>query len=201
MFIRLFYSVKCNECMNLLQVITNENISKMFIPICLDKYTSTQISTLSIKEIPAIVISSDNNKPSVFEGPQQCSNWLNSFIVNRRKNIVNNVENNRKNIQQAQNDIRKNEDGAIEYNENEMEGVSDNYAYSNVDVAQPKNYVLVGDEGNQHIVTANETENKLDKNGMRKQLMDLEMKRTTDTKEYVNIMEQSQIQKIVGNLN
>ena len=159
MFIRLFYSVKCNECMNLLQVITNENIIKMFIPVCLDNFSSSQISTLSIKEIPAIVISSENTTPIVYEGPQNCSSWLNSFIINRRKNLIQQVENNRKNIQQAQNELSKNEGGAIEYNENEMEGISDTYAYNNAELAQPKNYVLVGNEDKQHIVTVNENEN------------------------------------------
>uniref|UniRef100_A0A6C0DZ06 Thioredoxin-like fold domain-containing protein n=1 Tax=viral metagenome TaxID=1070528 RepID=A0A6C0DZ06_9ZZZZ len=201
MFIRVFYSVKCSECMNLLQVITNENIIKMFIPVCLDNFTSSQISTLSIKEIPAIVISNNNTPPIIYEGPQQCSTWLNSFIVNRRKNLIQQTEANRKNIQQAQNELRKNEEGAIEYNENEMEGISDSYSYNNVDLAQPKNFVMVGNEDKQHIVTVNENESKFSKNELRAKMSDLNIQRNIDTKEYSQFMEQSQIQKIVNNLN
>jgi len=187
--------------MNLLQVITNENIIKMFIPVCLDNFSSSQISSLSIKEIPAIVISSENTIPIVYEGPQNCSSWLNSFIINRRKNLINQVENNRKNIQHAQNELRKNEGGAIEYNETEMEGISDSYSYNNTELAQPKNFVLVGNEDKQHIVTVNENENKFNKNELRARMSELEMQRNTDTKEYVNFMEQSQIQKIARSMN
>ena len=111
------------------------------------------------------------------------------------------TEANRKNIQQAQNELRKNEEGAIEYNENEMEGISDSYSYNNVDLAQPKNFVMVGNEDKQHIVTVNENESKFSKNELRAKMSELNIQRNIDTKEYSQFMEQSQIQKIVSNLN
>ena len=46
MFIRVFYSVKCNECMNLLQVITNENIINSLFAYSTDSLMKYEFDSL-----------------------------------------------------------------------------------------------------------------------------------------------------------
>ena len=153
MIIRLFYSTKCEECMNLWQVIKNENISKMFTPVCIDTFNSKQLETIAIKLVPAIVISSENQPSSIFEGTMKCSQWLTSFTINRRRNLALQVNEQRKLIQKAQAQDRIQNEGALEYNEAEMEGISDSYSYNNIELYQPKNFVTVGNEEHAKIVT------------------------------------------------
>lgn len=198
MFIRLFYSKKCNECMNVWQVIQNENIVKMFILICVDDFSSKEISTLSIKEVPAIVVSAENQRPAIFEGPIKCSQWLTNFTINRRRNLAQQVEQQRKLIQKAHTNIRVQEGGPVEYTEAEMDGVSDAYSYNNIDIGQAKNFVMVGDEENQFIRTPQMFENKIDMDKMRKELSTLESSRQSDNQQFMKIMEQNQIQSIIN---
>jgi hypothetical protein len=198
MIIRLFYSNKCQECMNLCQVIFNEGIVRMFIPVCLDNFNSKQIASLSIKQIPAIVVSAENQQTAVFEGPQQCSAWLTSFTLNRRRNIAQRVEEQRRLIQKNHAIARAQEGGPSEYTEAEMDGVSDSYSYNGTELCQPKNYVMVGTEESCAIPTPQVNhEGKIDMEDMRRRLADLESARKADNQQYMSLMEQNQIKAVV----
>jgi hypothetical protein len=170
----------------------------MFVPICLDNLSSKKISQLKIKEVPAIVVSCENSPSSIFEGPQQCSQWLTSLMYNRRKNICERVEKQRKFIQKKQAEMRSLEGGAIEYNAEEMDGISDNYAYNMTDLCQPKNFVQIGSEDKYNIVTPQTTCNKIDMLTMKKQLANLETSRKNDNNKFSDIMEKQQIQTILN---
>ena len=198
MFIRLFYSNKSQECTNLWQVIINENIAKIFIPICLDNYSSQQLSQLRIKEIPAIVISSDKQPSAIYEGPQQCSHWLTNFTINRRQNLVSHVEAQRKLIQRAQAIARQQDGGALEYIEAEMDGVTDGYAYNATDLCQPKNFITVGEEEKYNIITPQFNENKINAKDMQSQISQLETNRNNDNKKIMEQMEQNQIKAVIN---
>lgn len=198
MIIRLFYSTKCKECMNMMNVIKNEGIMLMFKLICLDKLTSEQCSKLQIKEIPAIVISAENHQTSIFEGPQKCSQWLNNFTINRRKNMIQQVEQQRRLIQKANAIAREKEGGPLEYIDAEMNGVTDNYSYHNTELSQPKNFAIIGSEQTLSISTPQIIETKIDRNQMNKNLKDIEAKRNIENIELKNIMERTQINKILS---
>jgi hypothetical protein len=197
LFIRLFYSTTCKACNELWAVISNEGIQKMFVPVCLDKMTSKDLSKLSITKVPAIVISGENQHPAIYEGPQQCSVWLNSLIQNRRTNMKQYVENQRKLIQKNQAQARIQEGGAMEFVGDEMEGISDGYAYMSMDIYQPKNFVPVNQENNFRIITAQvNNETKIDKERMTRELNVLKGSRDQDTEGLKRMMEQNQINAI-----
>lgn len=196
MFIRLFYSTECKECMNLWSVIYNENISNMFIPVCLDNFSSKKISQLKIKEIPAIVVSCENKPSTIFEGPQQCSQWLTTLMYNRRKNICEQVEQQRKLIQKAQAETRMQDGGTMEYIAEEMDGITDNYSYNMTELCQPKNFIPYGEEEKYNIVTPQTSCDKIDMITMKKQLATLEATRKSDDTKFADNMEKQQIQKI-----
>lgn len=199
MIIRLFYSKKCDECMNLIQVIINEGIIRMFTLMCLDNYTSKEIASLSIKEVPAIVINAENQVPVIFEGPMRCSQWLTNFTLNRRRNLAQQVEQQRRLVQKSHANVRTQEGGPIEYTEAEMDGVSDGYSYNNSDLLyQPKNFVMVGDEENCFIRTPQLVEGKVDMETMKRQLSDLEASRQNDNQQFMKSMEQNQIKAVIN---
>lgn len=198
MFIRLFFSNRCEECANLRQVINNEGINKMFISICVDQFSSKQCQQLSIKEVPAIVVSAENQRPLVYEGPMKCSQWLTNFTLNRRKNLAQQVDQDRRLIQKAHFQTRTQDGGPIEYNEAEMEGISDGYSYNReFDVGQPKNFVPVGFEDKYFIKTPKIHEETLDMDTLRRQMADLTSSRQNDNTEFMKAMELNQIRAVV----
>ena len=200
MFIRIFYSTKCKECINLWQVINNEGIGRLFIPVCLDNFNSKQIASImtSIRAIPTIVISAENQKTAIYEGPQNCSQWLTQFTLNRRKNIAQQVEQQRKLIQKSQYIAKTQEDGAAEFNEAEMDGISDNYSYNHTDLCQPKSFVMIDTEDQNSILTPQIKEGKIDMHSMKKQLLDLESSRSSDNQQFMKNMEQNQIKAVIN---
>jgi hypothetical protein len=203
MIIRLFYSTKCEECMNLWQVIKNENITKMFTPVCIDTFNSKQLETIAIKLVPAIVISSENQPSSIFEGTMKCSQWLTSFTINRRRNLALQVNEQRKLIQKAQAQDRIQNEGALEYNEAEMEGISDSYSYNNIELYQPKNFVTVGNEDHAKIVTLHTKtqENKVTTDTLKRSLDELKLTRNKEDTQFMSIMEQNQIKSVLNSNN
>lgn len=200
MFIRVFYSMKCKECINLWQVIYNEGIARMFIPVCLDNFTSKQIATMmsTVQAIPAIVVSAENQPSAIFEGPQRCSQWLTNFTLNRRRNMAQEVEKQRRLIQKAQAVARNQEGGTDGFAEAEMDGISDNYSYNATDLCQPKNFVMVGDEDKYTIMTPQIVEGKVDIETMKRQLAELETARGSDTNQFMQMMEQNQIRAVIN---
>jgi hypothetical protein len=173
----------------------------MFIPICLDDFNSKQISQLSIKEIPAIVISAESQPPAVYEGPQMCSQWLNTFTMNRRQNMLAQIDAQRRLIQKTQAIARTQANTALEYTATEMEGVSDDYAYNNTDLSQPKNFVMIGHEDKCQIMTPQAVEGKVNSDMMRKQISEIESARNNDTQQFMQAMEQSQINAVMSGMS
>lgn len=201
MFFRLFYSKTCNECMNLWQVICNENITNIFILVCVDDFTIKDLANLEVSVVPSIVISAENQPSETHEGPVACSRWLTGFTMNRRKNLAARVDQQRRVIQKAQADVRRQEDGALDYAEAEMEGVSDMYSYTGTDLCQSKNFVMVGDEHKYNILTPQIHEGKIDLNAMKRQMELVEDARSKDTQQYMKTMESEQIKAIVNHNN
>jgi len=179
----------------------NEGIQRMFIPVCLDNSTSEEVykimTSLKIETLPTIVISAENQQPMIFEGPVQCSQWLTNFTLNRRKNIVQDVEKQRRLIQRAQ-IIARNQDGTDGFAEAEMDGISDAYSYNATEIGQPKNFVMVGDEDKYNIMTPQLVEGKIDMKTMKRQMAELESARDTDKRQLMQIMEQNQINAVMN---
>lgn len=201
MLIQLFYSNKCSACVELLAVIINEGIQRIFVPVCLDDMNSSELviflSKLRIEKIPAIIITEGNLQPTVLEGALQCSQWLNTMIQNRRNNIKQIVENQRRAIQKTQTALRMKNESALEYVPDEMDGVSDSYAYTTTDMYQPKNYVPHGCENGYLVVTPQVMETKINKDELTRQMSSLEQTREADKMELQKIMEQNQIAAIM----
>jgi hypothetical protein len=197
--------MNCTECKNILHVISNEGIDRLFTFIRLDNISSKELQTIAssigIKSVPTIVINVENHPPGIYEGPSMCAKWLTSFTLNRRNNIAQEVDNQRKLIQKAQ-AIARAQGGLTEgFAEAEMEGISDNYSYNATELCQPKNFVMIGEEDKHFIMTPQISEGKVDTDSMRRQLAEIESARTSDTLQMQKIMEQNQIRAIFERKN
>lgn len=198
MFIQLFYSTKCQACNELWTVIINEGLQRMFVPVCLDKMSPKSISELKLERIPAIIILSDGQRPIIYEGSNACGEWLNTIIKNRRINMKQYVETQRKLIHQRQLATKNSEQHAIEYVTEEMDGISDAYSYVATDLFQPKNYVPVGQEHNFNIVTPQDKEQKINNIETMSNVKELMRVRDKDAVDLQKMMEQQQIQTILN---
>tara|TARA_Y100000780_G_C13619207_1_gene391854 strand:+ start:288 stop:914 length:627 start_codon:yes stop_codon:yes gene_type:complete len=202
-YYRIYYTKKCNECLKLMNVIINEGITPMFILICLDSLSSKEIGIIAkqINLFPTIIISHENRN-EVYDGPVKCSQWLNTFIKNRRMSIINNVNQRRKMIAKKQLELKLKNDGINEYNEDEMEGIADEYAYNtNMDIYQSKNFIPVGKEEYYNIITPQNQLNKMDVKNVRDKLSELEKTRNNDFNEINKFLEKEQINTVMNKID
>lgn len=199
----LFYYGRDKESTNIYDVISRENLGRMFNYIDVDTYSPEQLCTLKIARVPTIVISSNKqgSRPEIYDGPSECAKFLNNMIMNRRSMQINEAQNRMKSIQQAQISERMKYEGPSEFSEMEMSGCSDDYAYLNTNIGQSKSFVKIvnGQEMVDDIITLNlGKEKKINENQSRKQIDDLMKQREHDIDNIKNNMEQKQIDAIIG---
>lgn len=132
-FGKLIYSNSCQFCNNLLTIMDNENMLPFFTIIDINKMATEDITGSGIKQVPCLIIktgiSQKTNLPVYkMEQGKDAFEWIKYTILNRRKNQQTDMEMRRKQII-AQNKDLINKDGyrVIEYNREEMTGISDMY--------------------------------------------------------------------------
>jgi hypothetical protein len=195
---RLFYANGDKESMNIYNIIMQNGMTRLFQLTDVTELQMEQLAKLQMKSVPTIVISSANSRPEVYDGPKNCSIFLNNLILNRRASQIQETETRMKLIQKAQRDARIVNDGPAEYSEAEMSGTSDNYAYMPTDMAQAKSFVLVGQEDATVVITPQINESKINKGQMLSDLSNLQKQREQDMNNYKSMMEQRQIDAIFG---
>lgn len=196
---RLFYTADDKEAMNIYNVIVQQGMMGLFrFTDVVNDLSIEQLERLQMKTVPTIVVSSSGSRPMVYDGPQACSRFLNELIINRRATQAEDVELRMKAVQRAQRDARLKSDGPSEYSEAEMSGKSDNYAYMQTDMAQPKSFVLVGQEDTTSVITPQLQESKIGRNKMLSDMSALTRQRDQDLNSYKTDMEARQIDAILG---
>ena len=99
----LFYSEKCKFCINLRNVMTNQNIIRMFNECCIDKMSPDELIKLGLSTVPTIVIVTTNaqtgkHSKGIYEN-ETAFRYIEDMIANRRKNNILRAECDRKIIQ------------------------------------------------------------------------------------------------------
>lgn len=202
-YYRIYYTKRCKDCLQLLNVIMNEGIQKMFILICLDELSQEQLISLSsqLNLFPTIIISNEK-RSEAYQGPQECSQWLNTFLQNRRLSIMQRVTQQRRLIARKQYLEKMKNDGVMEFNEEEMDGITDSYAFNTtIDLAHSKNFIPVGQEENFNIVTPQNRFSKLDYKTVKSKLSDIEKERNLDVNDITSFLEKEQIRSILMKTN
>ncbi|AYV78777.1 MAG: hypothetical protein Edafosvirus32_8 [Edafosvirus sp.] len=145
----LFYSRKCNTCTNLMQILTNENLLGFFKLFCVDDHLNNLPP--HIKRVPTMIVN-DIDKPLEVA---ETFKWIERVKFIRQKNtqntqntIIKNIEN--KKIMNTTNS------GPLAFYKQEMQGVSDTFGYTTVDIDQPHNYYKYDVSDKDIIFTAKE---------------------------------------------
>ena len=174
----LFYSNKCQSCVDLLIILKNENLLNHFKLVCvddkLDKLPQTMI-------VPTMIIP-NINKPLA---GQETFEWVNRVKFLRQqqqtKVLVNNVVDDKKR-------------GPMGYDQEIMGNVSDKFAFTQKDDALPQSYVGVNDK---HAIFTAPTDKKISKSEQMKLTNDLESKRNEQDTSHSKIMREEQANAIM----
>ena len=200
MFGFLFYSPRCESSANFIRIITSEKINNLFNLVSIDTMSTEQLISLGIKKTPMLVLRNQQNQTiGVHEG-QTAFEWLNNLIQFRRQNMMNMVEQNRKKLIQSNMAQQMNKDN-IAGRSDELTGISDNFAYVNVDYVPTKSFLPYGQDSDFKILTFKDNQGKISENEMKGKIneyntmrgkTDIDIKNTIDTQLKANIINQMQ---------
>lgn len=202
----LFYSEKCEFCLNLRNVMHNQGLLNFFRSQCVDGMRVEEIARLGLTAVPTIVIVTQGGAKGIYE-KEEAFKYIEGMIANKRKNAMMQSENEHKLIQV--NNIKRNvQEGLYEYQEQEAVGFSDMYAYwsndlaKDLDAAQPKSFLPHGKDSDYAILTIPESKadvlrNKLTKDDQDKMIGKMDLFRKEQDVQLRTLMEKEQIEKVI----
>jgi len=182
----LFYSKNCASSMNIIQIIQNQGLMQAFRLFCVDDMTDEQVSQSGLTAVPTIIIYGQNNQRQVFEG-KRAFDWLQSLMINRQQWMMK-VEENRRNI--LKHNAMINNGGPQGFIQTEMSGLSDDYAYLAMDMAQPKQYMMKGQDENYSIITLKGKDTKLGEREQKDLVNQYQRNRDIQSDQLAKIVEQ-----------
>lgn len=186
----LMFSRKCQSSSNLILLLRNLNILMNFEMVCIDDLIAQKKPLPPfIKTVPALVLPEIN---SVFQG-REAFEWVEKLRLSTIK----------MNMLRSQQSL-----GPAGFVNTEMNGFSDNFAYTSTDMPQPKSFLPYGEDDKYGIYTGHEG-TKISENELNKQISQIETNRKDQEKQLTNIIEQNRInamaeyekQKIYGQEN
>jgi hypothetical protein len=159
-----------------------------------------------INNVPTIMVINQNGTESrkdIFDGANAFT-WIEQFINNRREFMMRQAEETRRLIQLNNKKVCENEKSLKDYNTMESFGLSDAYAYYNVDInrdvdiAQPKSFLPYGKDQEYPILTLTDDKNKMNGTEYKKREDEVKKIRQNQEVELKKIMEQQQIAAVVN---
>lgn len=144
----LFYSRKDKLSTMVIKLLNDEEMLNFFKLYCIDDMPRKAIPS-SVKQIPFMVLK-DTPMPFVGDGILK---WIQSARFIRQQKINSQREIVKRNMIRFQ---MQNNKGNLGFNNEEMGGYSDNYAYTNTDTAQAKSFMGYKDDKKHIIFTAPE---------------------------------------------
>jgi len=200
MFGYLFYSPRCESSANFIRIITSEKINNMFNLISIDTMSTEQLMSLGIKKTPMLVLRNQQNQTiGVHEG-QASFEWLNNLIQFRRQNMMMMVEQNRKKLIQSNMMQQMNKD-MVAGKSDEMSGVSDQFAYVNVDYVPTKSYQPYGQDNDFRILTFKDNNGKIIEKEMNSRITEYNQNRTQTDNEIKNIIDTQLKSNIINQMS
>ena len=176
----LFYSRTCPTCCNLLRVLQNEKLLCYFNLICVDDNLDKIPPQITI--VPTMIVSTIN-RPLV---AKETFEWVNRVKFIRQQNI---------NANYIKRHMWINNKGALPWIQGEMSGLSDSYAYTNVDKAQSHTYFDVGSEKVNAIFTAEE-QPKINKREQDERIQELKNRRKGQDEIYSDFYKREQLKAV-----
>lgn len=193
----LFYSNKCQDCRTFIGMLKNENLINYFKSICVDNNMANIPKT--IQRVPAIITA--DTKQLYMGG--DVFKWLQSIKYMRQQQIVEQqklMEQNRKIIQYniyKNMNVQNQTNAPKSFLTSEMSGVSDTFAYTDIDLAQPKSFQEYGRDDSNIIVTPPVESRGLSREQQKNMTGDIENRRKEQDKIFNETMKQGQIQAVM----
>jgi len=200
MFGFLFYSPRCESSANFIRIITSEKINSMFNLISIDTMSTEQLISLGIKKTPMLVLRNQNNETIGIHEGQASFEWLNNLIQFRRQNMMNMVEQNRKRLIQSNIATQANKDN-VSGRSDELTGISDNFAYVNVDYVPTKSYLPYGQDNDFKILTFKDNQGKITERDMKSKISEYESTRKQTDTEIKNIVNTQLKSNLLNQIN
>lgn len=189
----LFYSNKCRDCHTFINLMKNEGLLQYFKTICVDNNLKDIPSCIT--KVPAIITA----EPNQLYLANEVFKWLQGVKYMRQQQINLN-EQNKKIIQyniyksmQAQAQMG----GPSSFISTEMAGISDNFAYTKMDMAQPKSFQEYGKDHQEVILTPPKEDEKLNDYQQKKRMKEIENQRDQQNKQFNDNMKQGQLQAVM----
>lgn len=180
-----YYSRYSKLCVDLLKMMQNYKIIDRFVLKCVEDMVQLPPS---LERVPTIVLA---DVKRILVG-NEVVKW---FDDNRQYLIQQSEEINAKkmlyNITQNSCNV-----GPKGYSSSELGGISDDFAYVDIDEAQPKTFVSYGDDGN--IIYTPPKDGKINDSVQNKLVADIENNRKMQEIEYSKNMRHEQINKIIN---
>lgn len=182
----LYHSRVSELCIDLLRVLDSCGALRFFRIICIDDLEASQIPP-TLKRVPTMIII---GIPAPFVG-KDAINWISS---NKMLFMNNNAEYQTKKI--MYNMMQNMTSGPLCFSDTEHIGTSDNFAYTDLDNAQPKTFCEYGKDKD-IIYTPPSEKNKMCKMEQDKNLHNVEIIRKKQEQEYQNAMKHQQVDAIM----
>lgn len=173
----LFFSRKCKFCNQLLTIMNNANLIPFFILYCVDDHRDNL--PVAVKKVPTLIVSGVP-KPLVAD---DAFTWVNQYISLQQKTPLQNSQ------------MNYNNGSVLEWNKQEMTGLSDVYTHKDLDVNIPHSYSNAK-QNTGGILTAKEINDKIKTTDQAKLISNLAEKRAQQDMQ-LGQMQQEQLVNIV----
>lgn len=184
----IFYSRKCQSCMDLLKLLENENLLGSFVLFCVDGRLSEVPSHIS--SVPTMVVS-NVNKPLI---GNETFEWINKVKFLRQQNLM---QINKKIITQQNVINMMNKKEIVGYDSEILGKISDPFAIADEasNKSLPQSYYNINDNKDA-IFTAPE-QGKITKQEQKKRIENIEQLRSTQDSQYGELMKKQQIDAVL----
>jgi hypothetical protein len=183
----IFYSKTCDDCKTLLTLLQNEGMLQNFVMYCVDGRLK-EIPP-SITTVPTMTVASIN-KPLV---GKETFEWVNKMKFIKEQNMMNI---NKHNIMKLNLMRMENKNGPHGFFNEEMNGISDNFAYTKTDIALPHRY-SGATENKGAIFTAPDEKKKISKEEQKKRIESITKTRTEQDNVNSESMKKQQLNAVI----
>lgn len=181
----LFYSNQCKTCYLLVEMLKREDLFKYFNSLCVDD--PQLVIPKNIDVVPTIIVPQCNKALS----GNEIFHWIETMKFLRQQ------QHNQKITEYNANKSQEQKLGPHGYMSLEMDGFSDTFAYSNIDMAQPHKFYDYTNNSKDAIFTAPE-QNKINKDIMDKRIKEIANKRKEQDENTTQIVKQQQIEAMTN---
>jgi len=188
--INIFYYSRVSKlCIDLIKMMESYGIINKFMLKCIDDMNPNQIPA-GLERVPTLIVAGID-KPLVANEAVKWFNENRPYLQQQNAEMANKriIYNLTKNAT-GENNI------GIKGFSNEHEGISDNFAYMDTDAAQPKSFCQYGSDADNIIYTP-PTDGKINAAQQKQMIAVADSDRTTQIKEYADVMKQEQIDKLI----